>query len=134
VESLRAEESNHHGFAGNPKKFNVATTRASEVLVVVGNPSVVLLDRCWGAFLRHALRTGCYSGVSFPEMEGAAAEGTPSGPADPPAAEAPGLGPPTDYSALAADPAGWAEPADEDFDAREYAFIDGEDVPWRVML
>ena len=40
------------GFLSNPKRFNVAVTRAKSLLVVVGNPNVLVHDHSWRQFLR----------------------------------------------------------------------------------
>lgn len=42
----------HLGFWRNPKRFNVAITRARAVLVVVGHPLVLLQDANWRELLR----------------------------------------------------------------------------------
>ncbi|CAK9815757.1 Putative helicase mov-10-B.1 [Anthophora quadrimaculata] len=39
----------HIGFLSNPKRFNVALTRAKNLLIIVGNPSVLCKDRYWNA-------------------------------------------------------------------------------------
>ena len=44
------------GLVGEPKKFNVAVTRAKEVLVVIGNPWVLSIDPFWLAFLKFCWR------------------------------------------------------------------------------
>ena len=54
------------GFVGNPKRFNVAVTRAKQLLVVVGNPAVLALDDAWSALLRYAVAHGAYRGVDLP--------------------------------------------------------------------
>jgi hypothetical protein len=54
------------GFLSNPKRFNVAVTRARALLVVVGNPAVLARDECWAALLRHAVRNGAYQGCALP--------------------------------------------------------------------
>lgn len=36
------------GFFNNPKRFNVAITRAKALLVVVGHPDMLKRDRQWG--------------------------------------------------------------------------------------
>lgn len=50
------------GFVANPKRFNVAVTRARALLVVVGNPHVLRQDAHWGALLEYAVRAGAYTG------------------------------------------------------------------------
>ena len=42
------------GFLDNPKRFNVAITRAIGLLVVVGNPRVLRTDPHWHSFLEYA--------------------------------------------------------------------------------
>ena len=54
------------GLLKNPKRFNVAVTRAQALLIVVGNPRVLAGDRCWGALLRHCVRRGGYTGAELP--------------------------------------------------------------------
>jgi helicase MOV-10 len=39
------------GFLRNPKRFNVAMTRAKKLLVVVGDPRVLVMEEDWYAFL-----------------------------------------------------------------------------------
>jgi hypothetical protein len=40
------------GFFNNPKRFNVAITRAIALLVVVGHPDMLRADRHWGHLVR----------------------------------------------------------------------------------
>lgn len=40
------------GFFNNPKRFNVAITRAQALLVVVGHPGMLKKDRQWGHLVR----------------------------------------------------------------------------------
>jgi hypothetical protein len=54
------------GFLSNPKRFNVAITRARALLVVVGNPAVLARDPHWAALLRHAVRHGAFAGCALP--------------------------------------------------------------------
>jgi hypothetical protein len=54
------------GFLDNPKRFNVAITRAQALLVVVGNPSVLTLDPHWRELIRLAVAKGAYRGVALP--------------------------------------------------------------------
>ncbi|GCB60273.1 hypothetical protein scyTo_0009148 [Scyliorhinus torazame] len=54
------------GFLSNPKRFNVAITRAKALLIVVGNPHVLLKDPCWGAFLEYCVVNDAYVGCNLP--------------------------------------------------------------------
>lgn len=56
------------GFLDNCKRFNTAITRAQALLIVVGNPQVLMLDReNWGALIRLCRESGSYSGVEMPQ-------------------------------------------------------------------
>ncbi|KAK3075027.1 hypothetical protein LTR53_002062 [Teratosphaeriaceae sp. CCFEE 6253] len=50
------------GIIHEPKRFNVALTRAKEGLVVIGNPAVLGKDVHWGAFLGFCRRNGLWEG------------------------------------------------------------------------
>ena len=43
-----------------PRKFNVALTRAKQGLIVIGNPWVLSLDPHWTAFLKFCWRNGLW--------------------------------------------------------------------------
>lgn len=43
------------GFWRNPKRFNVAITRAKALLVVVGSPQVLAADENWRQLLQHCV-------------------------------------------------------------------------------
>ena len=58
------------GFLDNPKRFNVAITRAQALLIIVGNPLVLRLDPHWAALLRQCVERGAYRGVPLPPMPG----------------------------------------------------------------
>ena len=49
------------GVIGQPKRFNVAITRAKEGLVVLGDPETLTVegDPCWEAFISFCARNGC---------------------------------------------------------------------------
>lgn len=47
----------------NPKRFNVAVTRAKALLVVVGQPAVLLEDASWRELLLHCFSQGAYRGA-----------------------------------------------------------------------
>jgi len=53
------------GFLSNPKRFNVAITRAKSLLVIVGNPHILSQDTDWRALLDFSLARGCYKGCSY---------------------------------------------------------------------
>lgn len=53
------------GFISNPKRFNVAVTRAKGLLIVVGNPRILGSDPCWGRFLTHCQEQTSYRGFDF---------------------------------------------------------------------
>ncbi|TFK80574.1 P-loop containing nucleoside triphosphate hydrolase protein [Polyporus arcularius HHB13444] len=47
------------GFLSNPRRFNVAMTRAKSLLVVVGDAAILCVDPLWRAFMNHIfLRNG----------------------------------------------------------------------------
>ncbi len=53
------------GFLSNPKRFNVATTRAKSLLIIVGDPTMLQKDPCWLRIMRHAKQHGAYTGVAW---------------------------------------------------------------------
>ena len=65
---LEFDRAHGMGFLGQPKRFNVALTRAMSMLIVVGNPAVLATDDYWRQMLRHALKTGAYVGVPPPSL------------------------------------------------------------------
>ncbi|XP_037357184.1 helicase MOV-10 isoform X1 [Talpa occidentalis] len=54
------------GFLKNPKRFNVAVTRAKALLIVVGNPRLLGHDHDWNEFLKFCKEKGGYTGCPFP--------------------------------------------------------------------
>ncbi|THV07183.1 P-loop containing nucleoside triphosphate hydrolase protein [Dendrothele bispora CBS 962.96] len=50
------------GFVANPRRFNVAVTRAQAFLCIVGDPSVLSLDPLWRSFLNYIHVNGGWSG------------------------------------------------------------------------
>eukprot|EP01113_Clastostelium_recurvatum_P027574 TRINITY_DN3329_c0_g1_i2.p1 TRINITY_DN3329_c0_g1~~TRINITY_DN3329_c0_g1_i2.p1 ORF type:complete len:1003 (+),score=212.55 TRINITY_DN3329_c0_g1_i2:117-3125(+) len=54
------------GFLRNPKRFNVALTRAQAGLVVVGDPYTLKEDPNWCRFIRFANQHGSYEGTPLP--------------------------------------------------------------------
>lgn len=55
------------GFLKNPKRFNVATTRAKALLIVVGNPIILDKDPNWSRFLKYCSDNGGYTGFPYQE-------------------------------------------------------------------
>ncbi|KAL4522814.1 hypothetical protein Ndes2437A_g07565 [Nannochloris sp. 'desiccata'] len=51
------------GLWNNPKRFNVAITRAKALLVVVGHPAALIVDPSWKELLRHCARIGAFRGA-----------------------------------------------------------------------
>ena len=58
------------GFLDNPKRFNVAITRAQALLIVVGNPHVLASDPMWRALIKHCVDNGAYRGEPLPNLNG----------------------------------------------------------------
>ncbi|EIN09607.1 P-loop containing nucleoside triphosphate hydrolase protein [Punctularia strigosozonata HHB-11173 SS5] len=52
------------GFVSNPRRFNVAVTRAKALLIIVGNPNVLSLDPLWRGFLNYIHQNGGWTGQS----------------------------------------------------------------------
>ncbi|KAL0066361.1 hypothetical protein AAF712_006620 [Marasmius tenuissimus] len=50
------------GFVANPRRFNVAVTRARSLLVIVGDPNVLSLDPLWRSFLNYVYENGGWTG------------------------------------------------------------------------
>ncbi|EMD34731.1 hypothetical protein CERSUDRAFT_54531 [Gelatoporia subvermispora B] len=50
------------GFVANPRRFNVAVTRAKALLIVIGDPSVLCLDPLWRSFLNYVHTNGGWKG------------------------------------------------------------------------
>ncbi|KAM9352325.1 RNA helicase Mov10l1 [Symphorus nematophorus] len=54
------------GFLSNPKRFNVAITRPKALLVIVGNPHILIRDPCFRALLQYCFINGAYLGCDPP--------------------------------------------------------------------
>ncbi|GER34276.1 P-loop containing nucleoside triphosphatehydrolases superfamily protein [Striga asiatica] len=57
------------GFLSNPRRFNVAITRAKSLLVVIGNPHILCKDPNWNNLLWYCVENGSYKGCFLPEKE-----------------------------------------------------------------
>ncbi|KAF8651822.1 hypothetical protein AX16_004647 [Volvariella volvacea WC 439] len=50
------------GFVANPRRFNVAVTRAQALLIIVGDPQVLSIDPLWRSFLNYIHNNGGWTG------------------------------------------------------------------------
>lgn len=57
------------GFLSNPKRFNVAITRARSLLIVIGNPHIIGKDPHWSLLLWRCVDNGSYKGCPLPERQ-----------------------------------------------------------------
>ncbi|KAI6692557.1 hypothetical protein NL676_020267 [Syzygium grande] len=55
------------GFLSNPRRFNVAVTRARSLLVIIGNPHIVSKDPHWEKLLQYCVDNNSYQGCPLPE-------------------------------------------------------------------
>ncbi|GAB6020040.1 hypothetical protein CHUAL_002787 [Chamberlinius hualienensis] len=66
---LVLDQRNNMGFLSNPKRFNVALTRAQSLLIVVGNPFILIRDLYWRRLISFCLTNEAYVGVDKDELE-----------------------------------------------------------------
>lgn len=57
------------GFLGDPKKFNVALTRAQALVIVVGNPNLLANEDYWKDLLAFCKDNDAIRGCSCPALE-----------------------------------------------------------------
>lgn len=55
------------GFLSNPRRFNVAITRAISLLIIVGNPHIITKDPYWNKLLWYCVDNDAYQGCALPE-------------------------------------------------------------------
>ncbi|XP_025985975.1 probable RNA helicase armi isoform X1 [Solenopsis invicta] len=53
------------GFVASPRRLNVAITRARALLIILGNPKLLILDPYWRSILTHCIDHGVYTGCNF---------------------------------------------------------------------
>jgi cold shock CspA family protein/DNA polymerase III delta prime subunit len=63
---MEAPKKDSLGFLVNPKRFNVAITRAKALVVVIGNPNSLCQDKHWNALIRYCAEHGACTGVPPP--------------------------------------------------------------------
>ncbi|KAG5830473.1 hypothetical protein ANANG_G00311000 [Anguilla anguilla] len=68
------------GFLSNPKRFNVAITRPKALLIVVGNPHVLIKDPCFSALLQYCFENGAFLGCDPPPRSTRPARPAPTAP------------------------------------------------------
>lgn len=69
TEHLQHDAKFNLGFLCNPKRFNVAVTRAKALMIIIGNPRILCLDNSWRAILQHCMRNGGYTGITFEQKD-----------------------------------------------------------------
>lgn len=57
------------GFLSNPRRFNVAVTRARSLLILVGNPHIICKDEHWNKLLWYCSDNMSYKGCFLPGRE-----------------------------------------------------------------
>ncbi|XP_060925046.1 putative helicase mov-10-B.1 [Limanda limanda] len=62
INSVKMKEDFNIGFLANPKRFNVAVTRARSLLIVVGNPEILNKDPTWKKFISYCVKEKGYTG------------------------------------------------------------------------
>ncbi|KAL3507870.1 hypothetical protein ACH5RR_033252 [Cinchona calisaya] len=62
------------GFLSNPRRFNVAVTRARSLLILVGNPHIICKDEHWNKILWYCSDNNSYQGCFLPGREEAVEE------------------------------------------------------------
>ncbi|CAL8359245.1 unnamed protein product [Lota lota] len=66
-ESVQGDDlQNILGFLSNPKRFNVAITRPKALLIIIGNPHVLVKDPCFHALLQYCFDNGAFIGCDPP--------------------------------------------------------------------
>lgn len=53
------------GFIASPNRLNVAITRARALLIILGNPKLLVLDPYWRSILTYCTDCGGYTGCNF---------------------------------------------------------------------
>jgi helicase MOV-10 len=54
------------GFISNPNRINVALTRARALLIVIGDPHMLVTDYYWKSVLVDCIRRNAYTGCDLP--------------------------------------------------------------------
>ncbi|KAE8623124.1 hypothetical protein XENTR_v10005508 [Xenopus tropicalis] len=65
---VKFDESFSLGFLKNPKRFNVAVTRAKALLILIGNPRILNKDPNWSKFLKYCSDNGSCTGFPLEDV------------------------------------------------------------------
>ncbi|CAM9319414.1 unnamed protein product [Chrysoparadoxa australica] len=68
-ERHRTKKDSRMGFLGDPKRFNVALTRAKALAIVVGNPHLLIEEAYWKDVLTYCRDHGTYRGCDCAALE-----------------------------------------------------------------
>nr|XP_006811620.1 PREDICTED: LOW QUALITY PROTEIN: putative helicase Mov10l1-like [Saccoglossus kowalevskii] len=66
---MNFDAQHHIGFLSNPKRFNVAITRAQALLIIIGNPYVLVKDLFWVRLLQYCVDNNAYIGCDLPGLD-----------------------------------------------------------------
>lgn len=69
------DRAHYLGFLSNPRRFNVAITRAKSLIIVIGNPHIICKDPNWNKLLWYCADNGSYKGCFLPKRDDFADEG-----------------------------------------------------------
>lgn len=69
LEFVQSDISHTLGFLRNPRRFNVAITRAQALLIIIGDPRVLSLDSLWRSFLNYVYNKGGWTGTPKPDWD-----------------------------------------------------------------
>lgn len=53
------------GFISNPRRVNVAITRAQALMIIVGNPQLLCQDPHWRSVIKYCFDNGGFRGCDF---------------------------------------------------------------------
>ncbi|KAF5277498.1 hypothetical protein FQR65_LT03836 [Abscondita terminalis] len=57
------------GFVSNSKRLNVAITRAKSLMIIVGNPYLLIKDHHWRNIIKYCVDEGAYCGCDLPNYD-----------------------------------------------------------------
>ncbi|KAH6808908.1 P-loop containing nucleoside triphosphate hydrolases superfamily protein [Perilla frutescens var. frutescens] len=69
------DRAHYLGFLSNPRRFNVAITRAKSLIIVIGNPHIICKDPNWNMLLWYCADNGSYKGCFLPKRDAFVEEG-----------------------------------------------------------